>query len=115
MATSPGRLGHLPDSGSFTKQVLAVAFPVMIQQLIMSSMGFVDSVMVGQINAETLSGVVVTNRYFMVMQAVLFGVTSGAGIFIAQYFGASEHEKSQGFFMLSIGGSLATASILAQS
>jgi len=110
MATSAGHLGHLPDSGSFTKQVLAVAFPVMIQQLIMSSMGFVDSVMVGQINAETLSGVVVTNRYFMVMQAVLFGVTSGAGIFIAQYFGASEHEKSQGFFMLSVGGSLATAS-----
>jgi putative MATE family efflux protein len=109
MAESTSWLGRLIGSRAFHRQVLAVALPVMIHQLIMSSMGFVDSVMVGQINAESLAGVVVTNRFFLVMQAMLFGVTSGAGIFIAQYFGASDHEKSQGFFALSICGSLTVA------
>ena len=111
MAKSQGRHEHILGSKDFHRQLLAVVLPVMIHQLIMSSMGFVDSVMVGQINAEALAGVVVTNRYFLVMQAMLFGVTSGAGIFIAQYFGASDHDKSQGFFALSVGGSLAVAGL----
>jgi putative MATE family efflux protein len=105
------RFGHYWGDRAFYREALAVGLPIILQQLIASGMGFVDGVMVGQIDARTLASVAVTNKYFLIMQCMLFGVTGGLGIFISQYFGAEDHEKGQGLFVINILGSVAVAGL----
>lgn len=95
----------------FYREVAAVALPIIVQQLVATLMGFIDSIMVGQINAESLAGVAISNKYFMIMQAALFGITGGLGIFISQYYGADDHEKGQGLFVINVLGSITVSGL----
>jgi putative MATE family efflux protein len=96
---------------AFYREVAVVALPIVLQQLIATAMGFIDSVMVGQIGAQAMASVSVSNKYFMIMQAMLFGVTGGLCIFISQYYGADDHEKGQGLFVINALGSLSLAGL----
>lgn len=103
--------GRFVGDKTFYREVIAIALPVILQQLIATSMGFIDSVMVGQIDAQAMASILVSNKYFMIMQAILFGLTGGIGIFISQYFGADDHEKGQGLFVINILGSITVAAV----
>lgn len=86
----------------FYKNVLTVAIPFMLQQLITSSLNLVDNLMVGQLGGIALGGVAITNRFFMIAIFASFGVTGAASIFIAQYFGAKDEENIKQAFRYSI-------------
>ncbi|MCD8574543.1 MAG: MATE family efflux transporter [Erysipelotrichaceae bacterium] len=86
----------------FYKNVLVVAIPFMLQQLITSSLNLVDNLMVGQLGGIALGGVAITNRFFMVGIFATFGVTGAASIFIAQYFGAKDEENIKQAFRYSL-------------
>lgn len=87
---------------SFYKDVLVVAIPFMLQQLITSSLNLVDNLMVGQLGGIALGGVAITNRFFMIGVFATFGVTGAASIFIAQYFGAKDEENIKQAFRYSL-------------
>ncbi|MBS3990805.1 MAG: MATE family efflux transporter [Erysipelothrix sp.] len=87
---------------SFYKDVLVVAIPFMLQQLITSSLNLVDNLMVGQLGGIALGGVAITNRFFMIAVFATFGVTGAASIFIAQYFGAKDEENIKQAFRYSL-------------
>ena len=111
MLNRNGSAGRFLGDKSFYKEVALVAIPIILQQLISTAMGFVDGVMVGQIDAQAMASIMVANKYFMIMQSILFGVTGGLCIFISQYFGADDHEKGQGFFVITVIGSLSVAGV----
>lgn len=87
---------------AFYKNVLTVAIPFMLQQLITSSLNLVDNLMVGQLGGIALGGVAITNRFFMIAIFASFGVTGAASIFIAQYFGAKDEENIKQAFRYSV-------------
>lgn len=95
----------------FYREVILIAVPIMLQQLITTLMGFTDNVMVGQLSAEVLASVTVANKLFMVIQSILFGITGGICIFISQYYGANDHEKCQGLFILNMLSALTVAGL----
>lgn len=97
----------------FYRDALLIAMPIMLQQLIAMTMGFTDSVMVGQLDAASMAGVTVANKYFVLVSAVLFGLTGGIGIFISQYFGAGDQKKGQAMFMLNHLGAILVAGLFA--
>lgn len=103
--------GRFIGDRPFYREVILIALPVILQQLIATTMGFIDSVMVGQIDAQAMASILVSNKYFLIMQAILFGLTGGIGIFISQYFGADDHEKGQGLFVINILGSISVAAV----
>ena len=72
----------------FYKLALAVAVPLMMQQLITSSVNLVDNLMVGQLGNEALSGVAAVNRFTMIAIFAVNGLLAAAAIFIAQFWGA---------------------------
>jgi putative MATE family efflux protein len=111
MQLRKGRISHYFGDRDFYREILFVALPIMLQQMIANAMGFVDGVMVGQIDARGLASVTIANKYFMILQSLLFGVTGGLGIFISQYFGAEDHEKGQGLFAINVLGSGAIAGV----
>lgn len=64
--------------------------PVTIQNIFMSSLNLVDTIMVGQLGATEVAAVGQANRFSFILIIVLFAVSSGAAIFTAQYWGKKD-------------------------
>ncbi|MBE6107545.1 MAG: MATE family efflux transporter [Erysipelotrichaceae bacterium] len=86
----------------FMKSALTVAIPLMFQQLVTSSVNLIDNMQVGQLGDAALGGVAAVNRYYMIATFGTNGVLAAAAIFIAQYFGAKNMQKTKESFRFSI-------------
>lgn len=76
----------------FYKMVLAVAIPIMIQNGITNFVSLLDNIMVGQVGTTQMTGVSIVNTLIFVFNLMLFGASSGIGIFTAQFFGNNDHD-----------------------
>ena len=76
----------------FFKLVLAVAGPVLVQNVITNFVNLLDNIMVGQIGTESMSGVAIVNQLLFVFNLCIFGGLAGPGIFTAQYCGKGDME-----------------------
>lgn len=74
------------------KRIIALAIPVMIQNLITNFVALIDNIMIGRVGTEQMTGVAVVNQLFFVFNLMVFGAVSGAGIFCAQFFGKKDYE-----------------------
>lgn len=79
-------------SKAFYLEVLAIILPIVIQQGITTFVGLLDNVMVGQLNGDAISGVAIANQIMFIVTISFIGGLAGPGIFIAQYFGAKDHD-----------------------
>jgi putative MATE family efflux protein len=78
---------------AFYKTLITVALPLVLQQLITTSVQLVDNVMVGKLGEQAIASVSVVNQLYFIVILVTFGAMGGAGIFSAQYFGSKDYEK----------------------
>ena len=76
------------NSGSLIRTMLSIAIPVTLQNLLFSSFTLVDTLMIGQLGDTPLAAVGMAGKWSWFLSVVFFGCTSGAGVFMAQYFGA---------------------------
>jgi putative MATE family efflux protein len=67
-----------------------ISIPIIIQQFIMSSLNMVDVMMIGQLGDSAVAAVGLANQIFFLMGLLLFGISSGAAIFSAQYWGKKD-------------------------
>ena len=74
------------------KRFLVVALPIIIQNGITNFVSMLDNIMVGQVGSLQMSGVSIVNGLMFVYSLCVFGASSGAGIFTAQFFGSGDHE-----------------------
>lgn len=88
--------------GKFQKTVLMIAVPLMLQQLIVSSVNLIDNLMVGQLGDMALSGVSMANRFYMIVWAGVNGMIASSVIYLSQYNGANDtnHMKQSFRFMI---------------
>ena len=86
----------------FNLTVLMIALPIMLQNLVTTSVNLVDSLMVGQLGDAAIGGVAAVNRFYMIMSFGVTGFVSAVGIFIAQYYGAKNEQKMKESFRISI-------------
>lgn len=77
---------------NFTRTMLSIAIPLTLQNLLFSSFTLIDTVMVGRLGDLPLAAVGMAGKWSWFLNIVLFGCTSGAAVFIAQYFGAGDEE-----------------------
>ena len=68
----------------FFKQVLQIALPIAMQNLLVASFALIDTIMVGQIGDVALSAVGMAGQWSHIMNMVVFGISSGSVVFIAQ-------------------------------
>lgn len=87
---------------SFQKSVLTIALPLMLQQLIVSSVNLIDNLMVGQLGDVSLSAVSMANRFYMIVWAGVNGTIASGVIYLSQYKGADDtnHMQQSYRFML---------------
>ena len=77
---------------NFTRTMLSIAIPLTLQNLLFSSFTLIDTVMVGSLGDLPLAAVGMAGKWSWFLNIVLFGCTSGAAVFIAQYFGAGDQK-----------------------
>ena len=70
--------------------MLSLAIPVTLQNLLFSSFTLIDTLMIGALGDTPLAAVGMAGKWSWFFNVVLFGFASGAGVFIAQYFGAND-------------------------
>lgn len=80
---------HLGDR-AFWKTALTLGLPIALQNLLTSSFILVDTLMVGQLGDVPLSAVGMAGQFGWFLNMIVFGISSGAAVFIAQYWGAED-------------------------
>ncbi len=74
----------------FYRRLLALALPILLQNLITNSLGLVDTFMVGTMGQGPLAGVTLANIPVFVVQLMMFGIQSGSSVLISQYWGKGD-------------------------
>ena len=87
---------------AFYRRALMVAIPIIIQNGITNFVSLLDNIMVGQVGTIPMSGVAIVNNLIFVFNMCVFGATSGAGIFTAQFHGSQDHEGIRSTFRYKI-------------
>lgn len=75
------------DDKKFYKELLVVAFPVMLQQMVLVAVQLCDTIMVGSLGELPLAAVGASNQIFIVYIDSVFGFLSGVAVYSAQYWG----------------------------
>ena len=87
----------------FYKTLFSIAIPIILQNLLQTFVNMMDTIMVGRLGSVPIAAVGLGNQIFFMLNMVVFGVSSGASIFIAQFWGAqniSGIRKTFGFMLL---------------
>lgn len=77
----------------FYKRLFTVAAPLILQQLITTSVQLVDNVMVGKLGEQAIAAVSVINQLYFVIILITFGAMAGASVFAAQFYGSKDYDK----------------------
>ncbi len=78
------------NTKQFYKSVLSIALPIACQSLIASTLNLVDTLMIGSLGELELAAVGLSTQIYFVHYMLLFGITSGASTFIAQFWGVRD-------------------------
>ena len=76
------------ENREFLSKLTLIAIPIMLQNLVQSGLGFLDTLMIGQLGETEVAAIGGANQFFFFLQMAFFGLNSGGSIFLAQYFGA---------------------------
>ena len=88
------------NNKKFYKLLISLCIPIIIQQLISTSINIIDTVMISSLGEASVASIGVANQYFFLFNMALSGIVGGAGIFISQFFGKSDYnniKKTTGF------------------
>ena len=74
----------------FYRQVLVLAAPIVLQNLITSTLAMADTFMVGMLGELPMAAVTLANIPLFVVQLFIFGVQSGSTVLASQYWGKQD-------------------------
>ena len=81
------------NNSGMLKTVGIVAGPIALQSLIASSLNLVDNLMVGGLGELALNAVGVSVQIFFIYWMMIFGFSSGAATFMAQFYGVGDYRN----------------------
>lgn len=79
--------GFFKEDKGFIRSLLHLSVPIIFQEMLNSSVNMADTVMVGQLGVNEITAVGLANQIFFLFVLIIFGINSGAAIFIGQYWG----------------------------
>jgi len=87
---------------AFYRRFFVIVFPIIVQNGITNFVSMLDNIMVGRVGSLPMSGVSIVNNLMFVYSLCIFGASSGAGIFTAQFFGCDDEEGIRHTFRFKI-------------
>lgn len=101
------------EDKEFFKKLIFLAIPIIIQELLNSAVNMVDVIMIGTLGIHEVAAVGLANQIFFLFILVCFGITSGASIFIGQFYGKGDYESIHKVMGISFVSSMLVATIFA--
>ena len=80
----------MEDNKNFYKMVFALVVPIALQNLINVGVTSADVIMLGKVSETVLSASSLGNQVQFIMSLIFFGLTSGAAVLTAQYWGKGD-------------------------
>lgn len=99
------------DWHAFYKNVFALIIPMALQNLINVGVTAVDVMMLGRVGEKVLSGSSLAGQIQFIMMLIFFGITSGATVLTAQYWGKKDIRTIEKILGMGLTISLAIAVI----
>ena len=81
---------YLRREPGFYRRLWKLSLPVILQNLITYSLGLIDTFMVSQLGNEEMAAVTAANVPVFLLISIVFGVQSGLGILVSQYWGKGD-------------------------
>ncbi len=78
---------------AFYREVLLLAIPIVLQNLITNSLGLLDTFMVGRLGEAEMAAVTLANIPIFVEQIMIFGFQSGSSVLISQFYGKEDYDS----------------------
>ena len=78
------------NSRQFYRTVAVLVLPIALQNLINVGVTSADVIMLGRVGENALSGVSLANQVYFILSLIYFGLTSGAAVLTAQYWGKQD-------------------------
>ncbi len=103
----------LQNNKSFIKNLLILAIPIILQNLIGASINLLDNVMIGSLGENEIAATGIANQYYMIFFNTADGFIMGAGIFMSQYWGKRDVNTIHKFIGISLLFSISMAVIFA--
>lgn len=86
--TIRGRITAFFRDPAFFRTLFVLSLPIVIQNLLVSSLNMIDTVMIGRVGENEVAAVGVANQYFFLLQMGMNGIASGCSVFFSQYWGS---------------------------
>lgn len=93
----------------YSKTILLLAIPAIIESLLQSMIGFVDTLFISKLGIEEVAAVGIANNILQIYFAVFLALGTASTVFISRSFGTNDQEKvkmivSQSLILTSITG-----------
>ena len=77
-------------SGRFYTALRRLAIPIALQQMIVSTVNLADVMMLARMGTEVVAGAGLANQVYFLLTVLNYGLYSGMGVFLAQYWGRKD-------------------------
>lgn len=83
----------LKQGKHFYRDLITLCIPIILQNLVTTSLGMIDTFMVGMLGETPLAAVTLANLPIFVVQFIVFGIQSGSAVLISQYWGHRDSDS----------------------
>ena len=90
------------DDKKFYKILVSLCIPIIVQNLISTSVNIIDTVMISSLGEASVASIGVANQFFFLFNMTISGLTGGAGLFISQFFGRNDTKNIKKITSLSV-------------
>ncbi|MBR5230257.1 MAG: MATE family efflux transporter [Firmicutes bacterium] len=87
--------GDKPPVSIIVRAAVFLAFPAVVEQIMLTAVQFVDTAMVGRLGADATAAVGLTTSSVWMFQAVFGSASMGFSVQVAQHLGAGRRERAK--------------------
>ena len=81
---------HIFKASMFNKNLFSVAFPAVVQNLMLALVAAADAIMLGKVSQDAMAAVSLATQIQFVQNMLLVSIASGIGVLGAQYWGKKD-------------------------
>lgn len=89
-------------SSKFYHHLLFLTIPIILQNIITTSINLLDTLMIGALGEVPLAAVGIANQYYFLFSLFTFGIAGGCGVLIAQLYGKKDTDTIKQVLMHSL-------------
>lgn len=90
------------DKKLFNKELVALAVPLALQNLLNALVGASDALMLGRLTQDAIAAVSLANQISFVMSLFNGAVIGAVGVLVAQYWGKKDYTNAKRFLAMAV-------------